>query len=67
MAIEYKFQIHFNIQIFGPVMSIMKFSSMDEVIERANQTKYGLAAGVFTKDIEKAMYMSQGLKAGTVW
>lgn len=55
------------IQIFGPVQQILKFSDLDEVIERANKTDYGLAAAVFTKDIEKANYLVQGLRAGTVW
>lgn len=54
-------------QIFGPVMQILKFKTVEEVIERANNTKYGLAAAVFTKDIDKAMYVSHGLRAGTVW
>lgn len=54
-------------EIFGPVMSILKFNSMDELIERANNTSYGLAAAVFTKDLDKALHLSQGLKAGTVW
>ena len=40
---------------------------MDEVIERANKTIYGLAASVFTKDLDKALYVSQGVRAGTVW
>ena len=40
-------------EIFGPVMQIMKFQDMDEIIHRANLTEYGLAASVFTKDIEK--------------
>lgn len=40
---------------------------MDEVIERANATHYGLAAAVFTKDIDKANHIVQGLRAGTVW
>jgi len=39
-------------EIFGPVMSILKFSSYDEVIKRANDTNYGLAAGIVTNDIE---------------
>ncbi|GFR19244.1 aldehyde dehydrogenase, mitochondrial [Trichonephila clavata] len=56
-----------NEEIFGPVMQIMKFKSVDELLERANRTKYGLAASVFTKDIDKAMYFSSGLRAGTVW
>lgn len=45
----------------------MKFSDIDDVIERANKTDYGLAAAVFTKDIDKANYLVQGLRAGTVW
>lgn len=48
-------------------MQIMKFKSLEEVVERANDTKYGLAAAVFTKDINKAHYISNGLRAGTVW
>ncbi|ETE71602.1 Aldehyde dehydrogenase, mitochondrial [Ophiophagus hannah] len=54
-------------EIFGPVMQIFKFKTIEEVIQRANETKYGLAAAVFTKDIDKANYISQGLRAGTVW
>jgi len=54
-------------EIFGPVMSIMKFKSMDEIIERANKTMFGLAAAVWTKDVKKALRMSNSLKAGTVW
>ncbi|KAG8184985.1 hypothetical protein JTE90_024520 [Oedothorax gibbosus] len=56
-----------NEEIFGPVMQIMKFKSVEELLERANKTMYGLAASVFTKDIDKAMYFSSGLRAGTVW
>lgn len=54
-------------QIFGPVQQIMKFSDVNEVIERANNTTYGLAASVFTKDLDKANMFAQGLRAGTVW
>lgn len=54
-------------EIFGPVMSILKFSTVDEVIERANATMYGLAAGVFTKDFDRLITVSSALKAGTVW
>uniref|UniRef100_A0A672Q820 aldehyde dehydrogenase (NAD(+)) n=1 Tax=Sinocyclocheilus grahami TaxID=75366 RepID=A0A672Q820_SINGR len=54
-------------EIFGPVMQILKFKSLEEVIERANDSKYGLAAAVFTKNIDKAHYISHGLRAGTVW
>lgn len=48
-------------------MQILKFKTVEEAIQRANDTKYGLAAGVFTKDIDKANYVSNGLRAGTVW
>ncbi|CAG5115485.1 unnamed protein product [Candidula unifasciata] len=54
-------------EIFGPVQSILKFSSLEEVIERANRTRYGLAAGVITNDINKAFLVSQALQAGSVW
>ena len=54
-------------EIFGPVQSIIKFKTMDEAIERANDTKYGLGGGVFTRDIDKAMYVSSRIKSGTVW
>lgn len=55
------------LQIFGPVMQILKFKTLEEVVERANDSKYGLAAAVFTKDIDKANYISSALRAGTVW
>ncbi|KAA0194835.1 hypothetical protein HAZT_HAZT005191 [Hyalella azteca] len=54
-------------EIFGPVMQILKFSDIKEVIERANNTQYGLAAAVFTNDLDKANLFAQGLRAGTVW
>ncbi|KAH6757022.1 aldehyde dehydrogenase 2B4 [Perilla frutescens var. hirtella] len=54
-------------EIFGPVQSIFKFKDIDEVIRRANATRYGLAAGVFTSNIETANTLSRGLRAGTVW
>jgi len=54
-------------EIFGPVQVIQKFSTMDEVLERANNNSYGLAAAVFTKDVGNAVYMSNSLRAGTVW
>jgi aldehyde dehydrogenase (NAD+) len=54
-------------EIFGPVMSILKFKDIDEVIKRANNTKYGLAAAVWTRDISKAHYIAHQLRAGTVW
>ncbi|KOX70125.1 Aldehyde dehydrogenase, mitochondrial [Melipona quadrifasciata] len=54
-------------EIFGPVQQILKFSSLNEVIARANATEFGLAAAVFTKNIDKANYVIQRLRAGTVW
>jgi aldehyde dehydrogenase (NAD+) len=54
-------------EIFGPVMNIMKFKDIDEVIERGNKTFYGLAAAVWTRDVKKALRMSNALRAGTVW
>jgi len=54
-------------EIFGPVMSIFKFSSVDEVVARANDTDFGLAAAVFTKDFPKARQVTKKLRAGTVW
>ena len=54
-------------EIFGPVMSIFKFEDLDEVIDRANETMYGLAAGVMTNDHKRAIQISNDLRAGTVW
>jgi len=54
-------------EIFGPVMSVISFKDVDEVIGRANRTPYGLAAGVWTRDIKKAHAVANGMRAGTVW
>jgi acyl-CoA reductase-like NAD-dependent aldehyde dehydrogenase len=54
-------------EIFGPVQQLLKFKTLDEVIERANATSYGLAAAVFTKDIDKAFTIANSVRAGTVW
>jgi aldehyde dehydrogenase (NAD+) len=54
-------------EIFGPVMSIIPFKSVDEVVERANRTTYGLAAAVWTRDIQKAHAIANSVRAGTVW
>lgn len=54
-------------EIFGPIQSILKFKTLDEVIERANRTNYGLAAGVVTKNIDIALTFAQAVEAGSVW
>ena len=54
-------------EIFGPVMSVIPFKDLDEVITRANRTMYGLAAGVWTRDIKKAHAIANSVRAGTVW
>jgi len=54
-------------EIFGPVMNILPFKSIEEVIERGNRTHFGLAAAVWTRDIKKAHRMARSLRAGTVW
>ena len=56
-----------NEEIFGPVLSVIKFKDIDEVCQRANKTVYGLAAAVWTKDIEKALRVANEVRAGTVW
>nr|XP_046242857.1 aldehyde dehydrogenase 1A1-like isoform X2 [Scatophagus argus] len=54
-------------EIFGPVQQILCFRSVHEVVQRANASHYGLAAGVFTNDIDKALTVSSALQAGVVW
>jgi len=54
-------------EIFGPVMSVLKFKSLDEIAARANNTTFGLAAAVWTRDIAKAHALAAKLRAGTVW
>ncbi len=54
-------------EIFGPVMSVMPFKSIDEVVQRSNNSAYGLAAAVWTRDIEKAHAIAARVRAGTVW
>ena len=48
-------------------MQIMKFKKLDEAIERANNTEYGLAASVITKDLERALHVAHSVRAGSVW
>jgi aldehyde dehydrogenase (NAD+) len=54
-------------EIFGPVVSVLPFKDFDEVVDRANRTYYGLAAAIFTKNIDKAHLFARAVKAGTVW
>lgn len=54
-------------EIFGPVMAVLVFDDEDEVIARANATPYGLAAGVFTRDLSRGHRVAAALQAGTVW
>ena len=54
-------------EIFGPVAVILKFSSEDEVIDLANDTAFGLASSVWTRDSAKGLRMANEIQAGTVW
>lgn len=54
-------------EIFGPVISAMPYEDLDEVIKRANNSEFGLAAGLWTRDIANAHYVASKLRAGTVW
>jgi acyl-CoA reductase-like NAD-dependent aldehyde dehydrogenase len=54
-------------EIFGPVASVITFNDLNDALSIANGTRYGLAAGVWTRDIKKAMAFAKGAKAGTVW
>jgi acyl-CoA reductase-like NAD-dependent aldehyde dehydrogenase len=54
-------------EIFGPVLAAIEFADVDEAIARANDSMYGLAAGVWTRDLKKAHYVAARLQAGLVW
>ncbi len=54
-------------EVFGPVLSVLRFTSEAQALELANGTEYGLSASVWTKDIDRALRLSRRLEAGTVW
>ncbi|KAG2589740.1 hypothetical protein PVAP13_5NG381400 [Panicum virgatum] len=54
-------------EIFGPVMALMKFKTVEEVIQKANNTRYGLAAGIVTKNIDITNTVSRSIRAGAIW
>jgi aldehyde dehydrogenase (NAD+) len=54
-------------EIFGPVLSVMRFDEEDEALRLANDTPYGLAAGIWTNDISRVVRMTEAIEAGTVW
>jgi len=54
-------------EIFGPVLSIIRFKTIEEAVQIANSTVYGLSASVWTKDLDTAIIMSRKIEAGTVW
>ena len=54
-------------EIFGPVMSVIPFSGVEDVVEMSNDNAYGLAAAIWTNDIKKALTTARALRAGIVW
>lgn len=54
-------------EVFGPVLAVIRFKDEEEAVKIGNDTRFGLAAGVWTSSLHRAMYMSEKLKAGTVW
>ena len=54
-------------EIFGPVVCFIRFKDEDEVIKMANDTEYGLAGAVWTKDINRALRVARGIEAGRIW
>ncbi len=54
-------------EIFGPVLAVVRFDDVDDAIGLANESAYGLAAGIWTKDVQKAFRVARAVRAGTVW
>ena len=54
-------------EIFGPVMTILPFDTEEEVVRRSNDTPFGLAAGIYTRDLSKAHRLAASIEAGTLW
>jgi acyl-CoA reductase-like NAD-dependent aldehyde dehydrogenase len=54
-------------EIFGPVLAVLGFDDFEEAVRLANQSMYGLAAGIWTRDVSKAHRLARAVKAGTVW
>jgi acyl-CoA reductase-like NAD-dependent aldehyde dehydrogenase len=54
-------------EIFGPVLTVLTFEDIDELVEKANSTIYGLAAAIWTRDIAKAHKLARAIHAGTIW
>ena len=54
-------------EVFGPVLSVLRFTDEDDALRIGNDIRFGLAAGVWTSSLHRAMYMTERLKAGTVW
>jgi aldehyde dehydrogenase (NAD+) len=54
-------------EVFGPVVAVAPFKDVEDVLEMANDTCYGLAAAVFTSNIQRGIYMAKGMQAGSVW
>lgn len=58
--------LHFCVKVFGPVQSILKYNTLEEVIDRTNETRYGLAAGIFTSNLNNALQYAKHVESGDV-